>query len=403
MVQKFRNTSLSCRGLALVLLLVVCTVPISSAGSPPGDEWFRIFDSSEIVLYSVQAPPGGGYVAGGEAALGAAVAFLNETGYPDRIVYAQGELVSSAYIYVREMPEDGLLLVTERQEIVATSSAGKPRWTYVPGENRTIRAIDTAGGGAVLVADADRSVLIHLSGEGDEEWIRPLCSGNGEGRYHARSVRSLPGGGAVVGGSVATQEGTSAFLLVFGENGAIVRELLYPQYDEITTIQPVSGGGYMAAATGADSGTSPTAHDAVSLLGIASDGTIRMERPVTVFFSSVVILTPLSDGGYLIAGPAPESFGGAGGFMIVRTAENGETAWTRTIPDAIVTSVQQTPDGGYMIGGLRKSVSEDVGASFLIKMGPEKVSVPAPSGGSGLVAGVALAVLAAGYARKLRP
>lgn len=393
---------MGCRGLALVLLLVVCTVTISSAGSPPEDEWFRIFDSTELVLYSMQALPGGGYVAGGEAALGAAVVFLNETGCPDRIVYVQGDLAASAYIYVREMPDGSLLLVSDRQEIVAASSAGKPRWTYVPGENRTIRAIDTADGGAVFVADADRSVLVRLSGEGEEEWIHPLGAGNGEDRYHARSVRSLPGGGVVVGGRVATPQGTAAFLLVAGDDGAIVREQLYPQYEEITIIQPVSEGGYMAAATSADGVTSPTARGAVSLLGIAPDGTIRFESPVTAYFSSVVILSPLSDGGYIIAGPTPDSLGGAGGFIIIRTVENGETAWTRTIPDAVVTSVQQTPDGGYMIGGLRKSVSDDAGASFLIKMAPDTVPTPAPSGGMGLIAGVALAVLAAGYGRKIR-
>lgn len=402
MVQKFGNTPVGYRWCALAVLLAICLVTISSAGSPPSDEWFRIFDSTEIILYSVQAPPGGGYVAGGEAALGAAVVFLNETGYPDRIAYIQGEIVSTAYIFVREMPADGLLLVTDRQEIIAASPAAKPRWTYVPGENRTIRAIDTADGGAVLVAEADRSVLIRLSGEGEEEWILPLPSGDGADRYHARSVRSLPGGGAVVGGSVAAPEGTSAFLLVAGDDGAIVREQQYPQYEEITAVQPVSGGGYMGAATGADDVTSSTAGGAVFLLVIAPDGSVRSERPVTGYFSSVVILTPLSDGGCLIAGPAPESPGSAGGFMILRTAANGKTEWTRMIPDAVVTSVQQTPDGGYIIGGLRRSVSEDAGASFLIKMAPETAPTPASAGEPGLITGMALAVLAAGFGRKIR-
>ncbi|MCX6600255.1 MAG: hypothetical protein NT025_01675, partial [bacterium] len=75
------------------------------------------------------------------------------------------------------------------------------------------------------------------------------------------------------------------------------------------------------------------------------------------------------DGGYILAG-LTESFGGGGDdFWLVKTDGNGDSLWSRTFGasnnDACF-SVQQTADGGYILGGCTVTLGGD-GYSALVK------------------------------------
>ena len=61
-----------------------------------------------------------------------------------------------------------------------------------------------------------------------------------------------------------------------------------------------------------------------------------------------------TDGGYIQVGHSV-SFAPSGGFYLVKTNANGDTSWTKKYTSASgsskLNSIQQTTDGGYVIGG----------------------------------------------------
>jgi hypothetical protein len=76
-----------------------------------------------------------------------------------------------------------------------------------------------------------------------------------------------------------------------------------------------------------------------------------------------------TDGGYIIAGTTRGSFGEAA--YLIKTDSTGDTLWTKTFGsinyDAEAHSVQQTRDGGYIMAGMAGSYSADIYNMYIIK------------------------------------
>jgi hypothetical protein len=78
-----------------------------------------------------------------------------------------------------------------------------------------------------------------------------------------------------------------------------------------------------------------------------------------------------TDGGYIIAGET-RSFGSVLGVYLIKTKENGDEDWSEVIGEGssfaeIGYSVQQTPDGGYVIAGYTENLGAGVSDLYLAK------------------------------------
>jgi uncharacterized delta-60 repeat protein len=85
-----------------------------------------------------------------------------------------------------------------------------------------------------------------------------------------------------------------------------------------------------------------------------------------------------TDGGYILGGYT-ESYGAGGSdFWLVRTNANGDSLWSRTFggtDNDRCGSVQQTTDGGYILGGYTASYGAGDWDFWLVKTGPDPLAV----------------------------
>ena len=77
-----------------------------------------------------------------------------------------------------------------------------------------------------------------------------------------------------------------------------------------------------------------------------------------------------TDGGYVVAGYTGSFGSGSFDFYLVKTSASGDTLWTKTYGDTSDDrgrSVQQTADGGYIVGGYTKSFDTASRDVYLVK------------------------------------
>ncbi|MCK8517948.1 PQQ-binding-like beta-propeller repeat protein [Methanoculleus sp. 7T] len=116
-------------------------------------------------------------------------------------------------------------------------------------------------------------------------------------------------------------------------------------------------------------------------------------------------VTATADGGYVALGSTlTKTFGGREDLLLVKTDGQGNETWIQRLPEMAGSSVAETADGGYILGGYNVSATGPEqnftyqGSSFLIKtdadgmetwrqvLPGEKVSVVRPTADGGYVA-----------------
>ena len=199
---------------------------------------------------------------------------------------------------------------------------------------------------------------------GDLEWEKTFG-----GSYHedGRSVQQTIDGGYIIAGYTYTISGHyDIYLVKTNSDGEMSWEqaLDVKGYDYGLSVQQTSDGGYIIA--GSCSGGID-----VCLVKTNSDGEMQWHK---IFGESGIdysrSVQQTTDGGYIIVG-STESYG-AGGYdvYLVKTDSNGEMLWQKTFGGSNNDdggSVQQTSDGGYIIGGETNSYGAGDYDVYLVK------------------------------------
>lgn len=232
----------------------------------------------------------------------------------------------------------------------------------------------TTDGGYILTGERESSQawLIKTDAQGGNLWTKIFYGGSEQRGAVGHSVLQTSDGGYVLAGITYTfgWSGLNVLLIKTDSNGNQQwRKELGDVQDSAYSIQPTSDGGFIIAGITQISGWYL---DDVLLMKTDSSGNVEWTNkyggPGGNDWGTSAQQT--SDGGYIVCG-ATESYGaGNGDFWLIKTDSNGTETWNKTYGGNYTDradDIQQTDDGGYIVGGRTNSYGAGSYDFWLIK------------------------------------
>ncbi|MDE2180364.1 MAG: hypothetical protein KGJ40_05895, partial [candidate division NC10 bacterium] len=171
------------------------------------------------------------------------------------------------------------------------------------------------------------------------------------------SIRQTTDGGYIVAGYTTSfgAGNADAWVLKLDATGAVQWQKTYGGvgYDEATSIQQTTDGGYIVAGYTNSFGAG---YQDAWVLKLDSTGTVVWQQTYGgTDYDYATSIQQTTDGGYIVAGRT-RSFGGAGfdDAWILKLNSTGTVEWQKTYGGTggdEATSIQQTTDGGYIVAG----------------------------------------------------
>jgi hypothetical protein len=206
--------------------------------------------------------------------------------------------------------------------------------------------------------------LLKTKANGDTIWTKSYCGNNFSYGY---SVLQTNDGGYIVAGSSAA-DSSNVYVIKTNFTGDTLWTRMYGgiQFDEGACIKQTISGGYII--TGSTKSFGAGMSD-VYLISINSTGNILWTKTyggVDNDYGKSVAQT--QDSGFVIAGITHRYAGANSCVYLIRTNNNGDTLWTKSIlgifPHTVAFSTAQTVEGGYIIAGYAHGLYDD---AYLVK------------------------------------
>jgi Flp pilus assembly protein TadD len=252
--------------------------------------------------------------------------------------------------------------------LVKTDSSGNKLWdrTFGGTEYEETQSVQQTSDGGYIIAGVTESYgaggsdawLIKTDSSGNKLWDKTF---GGSDLDNAYSVQQTSDGGYIIGGLASSNDvrliktdssGTKLWAKTFGRSSR--SSLSY-----VNSVQQTSDGGYIIAA-----------YDAWLIKTDSSGNKLWDKTFGGSDLDNAYSVQQTSDGGYIIAG-VTESYGAGGSdAWLIKTDASGNTRWDKTFGgsnDDGAVSVQQTSDGGYIIGGWTSSYGLGGEDAWLIK------------------------------------
>ena len=142
-------------------------------------------------------------------------------------------------------------------------------------------------------------------------------------------------------------------------------------YDYADSVQQTADGGYIVAG---DTYTFGAGKNDFLILKLDPNGNIMWAKTFGGdFIDNVHSINQTSDGGYIVAGDTYTFGAGDEDFLILKLNSNGNIMWAKTFGGSnsdYADSVQQTSDGGYVIGGYTDSFGAGWKDCLVLKLDP---------------------------------
>ncbi|HTW92650.1 MAG TPA: FlgD immunoglobulin-like domain containing protein [bacterium] len=252
---------------------------------------------------------------------------------------------------------------------LASIASAQTNWarTYGGPDDDEGRSVQQSSDGGYIIAGLTASFgagnydvyLIKTNAQGDTLWTRTY---GGTGDDEGYSVQQTSDGGYIIAGYTNTfgpgaPDYANVYLIKTDAHGDTLWTRAIGRLDDEVgnSVEQTSDGGYVIAGYTYSFGPGTPNSANVYLIKTNSSGDTLWTRALGGASTDVGnSVCQTADGGFIIAG-STGSFG-AGGYdvYLVKTNGQGDTLWTRTYggtSDDVGNSVQQTTDGGYIIGG----------------------------------------------------
>ena len=400
---KWLRKKLISGALVIVMLAVTASVglgtsPLVAASNPPPDtEWDSTFGGSDDdYAYSVQQTTDGGYIiAGATQSYGAGLwdAYLVKTDASGNMEWEQTFGGSNHDIAksVQQTTDGGYIVAGTTNSygagasdfyLVKTDASGNMEWEQTFGGSSYERAYSvqqTTDGGYIMLgetqsydAGACNFYLVKADALGNMEWQQTF---GGSDDDYAKSVQQTTDGGYIMTGFTISYAAVNAdFYLVkadalgnmeweqtFGENND---NLAY-------SVQQTTDGGYIVGGQ-----TANYSADWYGVYLVKTDALGNMEWDNTFGnsdYDDAFSVQQTADGGYIIGGVTWSYGAGGGDFYLIKTDASGNAEWEKTIggsDDEYAWAVEQTTDGGYIAAGETWSYGAGGGDFYLVKIDP---------------------------------
>jgi len=263
--------------------------------------------------------------------------------------------------------------------LVKTDANGDTLWTRTYGGDDwdIAKSVCQTSDGGYIVAGMTRSFgagyydayLVKTDASGDTLWTRAY---GGSDYDYAYCVRQTIDGGYIVSGETSSfaARGCDGWLLKLDANGDTLWTRTFDAVDRerFPSVEQTSDDGYiLVGETGVWGGN-------VDLYLVKTDAegnTLWARTYGGGEWETGNSVQQTTDGGYIVGGSA-ESFSGGwdSDLYLLKADANGDTLWARTYggrDDEIGQSVQQTSDGGYIFAGYSNSFGEQDWNFYVVK------------------------------------
>jgi hypothetical protein len=212
--------------------------------------------------------------------------------------------------------------------------------------------------------------VIKLDSSGNLSWAKTIGGTSDDVGY---SIQQTSDGGYVItGGTESFGAGSSdVFVIKLDSSGNLswAKTIGGTSYDSGSSIQQTSDGGYVI--TGGTWSFGAGADD-VFVIKLDSSGNLSWAKIIgEIYHDSGSSIQQTSDGGYVI-GERTNNFGaGWSDVFLIKLDSSGNLSWAKIISVGSVDlgySIQQTSDGGYVITGYTYPPGTGYGDVFVIKL-----------------------------------
>ncbi|MCD4847697.1 MAG: T9SS type A sorting domain-containing protein [Candidatus Aegiribacteria sp.] len=392
----------------LLLCLLILLTSLSSAQVEPEVQWTRIFGGG---IYEfgrcVQQTADGGYIIVGDTdsfGAGNFDVWLIKTDSNGDTLWTEtiGGNGEDRGFSVEQTTDGGYIITGMTSSygaggfdiwLIRTDSAGSTLWTKTFGGSFWDWAAEvqqTADGGYIITGMTESYGaggwdvwLIKTDSNGNSEWTRTFGA---EDYDNGMSVRQTADGGYIVlADTYSYGAGSSDFWLIKTNSTGIsswTKTLGGTGTERSHSVRQTTDDGYIIVGDTRSFGSGD--YD-VWLVKTDSDGESVWTRTFGGAYEDCgCSVQQISDGGYIVAGYT-ESFG-AGNFdvWVIRTDDNGDTAWSMTVGEDDLDqgrSVDLTTDGGFIIAGTTYDYYAGEYNIYLIKLSSE-TSISQPQSGT---------------------